>query len=227
MSWQRAWKFRFLLVALLALLASQPLMGGHTLGRLCYTTLWSVVLIVTIFAISDVRWQRFVGLGLGVPILPAIWCRHLLSSGVAEMFEIPVFGLAVIFFGIVAVMVMQHLVKYEVTADNVAGAVCAYLFLGLGIGALYAIIETSRPHSFQAAGNLALELADPVHRRSTLVYFSFVTLTTAGYGDIVPATALTRTLAMLEAVLGQFYLAVLVAGLVGIRVSRRGGSGSG
>ena len=227
MSWQRAWKFRLLLVALLVLLASQPLLGSHTLARLWYTTLWSIVLIVTIFAISDVRWQRFVGLGLGAPILLAIWGRHLVSGAAAETFEVPAFGLAVVFFGIVAVMVMRHLVKYEVTADNVAGAVCAYLFLGLGIGVLYAIIETLRPHSFHASGNLALDLADAVHRRSTLVYFSFITLTTSGYGDVVPATPLTRTLAMLEAVLGQFYLAILVAGLVGIRASRRGGSGSG
>ncbi|HWB11395.1 MAG TPA: potassium channel family protein [Pirellulales bacterium] len=224
MSWQYAWKFRLLLVALLALLASQPLMGHNTLARLCYTSIWSLVLIITIFAISDVRWQRFVGLGLGLPILPAIWARHLLPAPVAEALEVPIFGVAAVFFGIVAVMVMRHLITYEVTADNVAGAVCAYLFLGLGIGALYAIIETLQPHSFQAAGSLAAELVDPLHRRSTLIYFSFVTLTTAGYGDVVPVTALTRTLAMLEAVLGQFYLAVLVAGLVGIRASRKSGS---
>jgi hypothetical protein len=227
MSWHGTWKFRLLLVALLVLLASQPLMGSHTVARLCFSSLWSIVLIVTIFAISDVRWQRFVGLGLGLPILVAIWARHLLSESAAEAFEVPTFGLAAVFFGIVAVMVMRHLVTCEVTADNVAGAVCAYLFLGLGIGTLYAIIETLRPDSFRAAGELAAELTDPIHRRSTLVYFSFVTLTTAGYGDVVPVTALTRTLAMLEAVLGQFYLAVLVAGLVGIRVSRRGGSRTG
>jgi hypothetical protein len=226
MSWPRAWKFRLLLVALLTLLVVQPILGNHGLARLCYTTIWSIVLIATIFAISDVRWQRFVGVSLGLPILPAIWSRHLLSVPTAQTFEVPTFGLAAIFFAIVAVMVMRHLVRFEVTADNVAGAVCAYLFLGLGIGALYAIIETLRPHSFQATGHLAEELLDPVHRRSALVYFSFVTLTTAGFGDIVPATPLTRMLTMLEAVLGQFYLAVLVAGLVGIRVSRRADSRS-
>ncbi|HEV3341073.1 MAG TPA: ion channel, partial [Pirellulales bacterium] len=188
MSWPRAWKFRLLLVALLTLLVVQPILGNHGLARLCYTTIWSIVLIATIFAISDVRWQRFVGVSLGLPILPAIWSRHLLSVPTAQTFEVPTFGLAAIFFAIVAVMVMRHLVRFEVTADNVAGAVCAYLFLGLGIGALYAIIETLRPHSFQATGHLAEELLDPVHRRSALVYFSFVTLTTAGFGDIVPAT---------------------------------------
>jgi len=221
-----AWKFRLLLVALLTLLAVQPFLGHHVLAQVCYTTIWTVVLITTIFAISDVRWQRFVGLGLGLPIVPAIWSRHFLSKPAVETFEVAVFGLGAIFFTIVAIMVMRHLIKYEVTADNVAGAVCAYLFLGLGIGALYDIIETLRPNSFQAAGDLGAALADPARRRAALVYFSFITLTTAGYGDLIPATALTRTLAMLEAVLGQFYLAVLVAGLVGIRVSRRSESRS-
>lgn len=227
MSWQHTWKFRLLLIALLVLITSQPLIGNHSLARLWYTTVWSIVLIVTVFAISDVRWQRFVGLGVGLPLVPAIWCRHLLSPASAQAVELPAFGFVAIFFGIVAVMVMRHLITSEVTADNVAGAVCAYLFLGLGIGALYAIIETVQPHSFQVSNDLRAALGDPIHRRSTLVYFSFVTLTTAGYGDVVPATPLTRVLAMLEAVLGQFYLAVLVAGLVGIRASRRGGSGSG
>ena len=188
---------------------------------------WSVVLIGTILVISDIRWQRWLALALAVPIFPGIWSRHVLSESLSETVELPAFSLAVVLFGIVAVMLMRHLVSSEVTADHVAGAVCAYLFIGLGIGVIYAVIETVRPHSFQVTGNLADALADPVLRRQTLAYFSFVTLTTAGYGDIVPATPLTRTLAMLEAVLGQFYLAVLVAGLVGIRVSRRGGSGSG
>jgi hypothetical protein len=154
--------------------------------------------------------------------LCGIWAAYLRSDAGGDPSEIVAFGLGAVFFGVVAIMVMRHLVTHEVTADNVAGAVCAYLFLGLGIGLLYAIVETLQEHSFQATGSLAAELADPVQRRATLTYFSFITLTTAGFGDITPATPLTRTLAALEAVLGQFYLAILVAGLVGIRANRRG-----
>jgi voltage-gated potassium channel Kch len=56
--------------------------------------------------------------------------------------------------------------------------------------------------------------------RNGLSYFSFITLATVGYGDVTPATPLTRTLAWLEAITGQFYLAVLVAGLVGFKVTQ-------
>jgi hypothetical protein len=56
--------------------------------------------------------------------------------------------------------------------------------------------------------------------RGVLSYYSFITLATVGYGDVTPATALARTLAWIEAITGQFYLAVLVAGLVGIKVTQ-------
>jgi voltage-gated potassium channel len=217
-----AWKFRLLLAALVAIITVQPMVGAHGLSRITYTTLWTIVMVATLFAISEVRWQRQIGLCLALPFLAGMWGRHLLGENARESFELPVFGLAAIFVGLVAVTVMRHLVTHEVTADNVAGAVCAYLFIGLGIGMVYTIIESLAPHSFTAStGDLQAALVEAVDRPSTLTYFSFVTLTTAGYGDIVPATSLTRTLAALEAVVGQFYLAVLVAGLVGIRVSRR------
>lgn len=220
MSGQRPWKFRRLLLALLALLAIQPAAEGHDLARVAYTTLWSLVLIATIIAIYEIRWQRYVGLCLALPVVVGLWGRYLLSAPAGKTVELAIFGLATVFFAVVAVMVMRRLVTREVTTDNVAGAVCAYLFLGLGTGLLFTIIETQHPHSFESSGRLAADLADPSRRAATLTYFSFVTLATVGYGDIEPATPLTRILAVLEAVLGQFYLAVFVAGLVGIRVSR-------
>lgn len=221
MSGRRPWKFRRLLVALLALLAIQPAVERNAFARLTYTTLWSAVLIATIIAIAEIPWQRYVGLCLGLPAIFILWGRYLLSTSAGDIAELAVFGLATVFFAVVAVMVMRHLVTHEVTADNVAGAVCAYLFLGLGAGLMYTVIETQHPHSFEASGRLAADLADPALRPAAMTYFSFATLTTTGYGDMAPATALTRMLAVLEAVLGQFYLAILVAGLVGIRISRR------
>ncbi|HUY91414.1 MAG TPA: potassium channel family protein [Pirellulales bacterium] len=220
----RVWKFRLLLVALLALIVIHPLTAGQDLARLCYLTFWSFVQIATIYAISGIRWQRHVGLALGLPLTFAMWSSYVIFKE-GETFELILSGLSAAFFTAVAVMVMRHLVTNEVTADNVAGAVCAYLLLGLAIGLLYAIIETLHAHSFHGRGELAAELADPVRRRSALTYYSFITLTTAGYGDLTPATPFTRILAAMEAVLGQLYLAILVAGLVGIRVSRRGNGG--
>jgi voltage-gated potassium channel len=87
-------------------------------------------------------------------------------------------------------------------------------------GSIYSVIEVSRPGSFQATGEMAEALKSPESRGPVLVYYSFVTMTTVGYGDITPLSSPARTMSWLEAMTGQFYIAVLVAGLVGIRLSQ-------
>jgi hypothetical protein len=96
----------------------------------------------------------------------------------------------------------------------------AYLFLGLGWAVLYSMIEGFRPGSFEISPKLVTggEVARPLPH--VLTYFSFVTLTTVGYGDISPVSPASRTLACMEAVTGQFYLAVIVAGLVSLLVAK-------
>jgi hypothetical protein len=68
--------------------------------------------------------------------------------------------------------------------------------------------------------DLMVQMADQDERRSLLTYFSFMTLTTVGYGDVIPATQPARVLAALEAVTGQFYIAVVMAELIGLKVSQ-------
>lgn len=94
----------------------------------------------------------------------------------------------------------------DVDAERIFAALDAYLLAGLTFGIVYWILELSWPGSVRGAE----------HDPSAAIYFSFVTIATLGYGDIVPATEPTRALAILEAVGGQMYLAVLVARLVSL-----------
>lgn len=220
-NWYQHAKFRVLLAALVALILCQPLLADSGTGRVLYSTTWSFVQLAMMLAISEKKSQRLIGLAFGLPTLAGIWATHLFVGSAQRSAELATYAIAATFFGIVAVMLMRHLATHSVTADNVAGAACGYLLLAVGIGLVYIIVESVRPHSFQASGELADDLADPVRRRALLSYFSFVTITTVGYGDVTPATPVTRVLASLEAVLGQLYLAILVAGLIGIRVGRR------
>src|SRR5262249_16942148 len=99
---------------------------------------------------------------------------------------------------------------------------------GLGWAVLYALIEGFRPGSFEIRPKLVTggEAARPLPH--VLTYFSFVTLTTVGYGDISPVSPATRTLAWMEAITGQFYLAVIVAGgLGGVGGEGQRGGGAG
>ena len=98
----------------------------------------------------------------------------------------------------------------RVDAEHISAALCVYFLIGLGFGAFFASLDFVEPASLAGArATGALTLADSI-------YFSFVTLATLGYGDIVPASLAARSLAVLEAVFGQLYLAVLVARLVSI-----------
>src|SRR5204863_7015600 len=101
------------------------------------------------------------------------------------------------------------------SADSIYGAFCGYLLVGLIFGHLYRCLEALSPGSFHGNADFMAHVQDERYTHFLLVYFSFVTLTTVGYGDITPASEATRGLAVVEAVIGQFYLAVLIGELIG------------
>lgn len=104
-----------------------------------------------------------------------------------------------------------------VTADKIYGAVCVYFLVGYAWAFCYAILEQIEPGSFSGPAESGA-VSEYVARVIRMRYFSFVTLTTVGFGDIVPRSNAARTFATLEAVMGQIYLAVLVARLVGLHI---------
>lgn len=108
----------------------------------------------------------------------------------------------------------QVLFGTEIDPNRLIGAVCIYLLLGVIWALVYSLVDLADPASF--AG---IDASTRAGWDSGWIYFSFVTLTTLGYGDITPVTATARSLAYTEAIAGQFYIAVLVAGLVGAYIS--------
>jgi uncharacterized membrane protein YvlD (DUF360 family) len=97
----------------------------------------------------------------------------------------------------------------QVDAEHLYAALSAYLLAGIFFGLFYWVIEQVGPQTFAAPGEFS---------RMTALYFSFVTLATLGYGDIVPRTDIARGLAIVEGVGGQLFLAVMVARLVSLYV---------
>ena len=119
------------------------------------------------------------------------------------------FGVAWTFCLLSIVLCMRYvLTRGRVTPNHLVGVTCVYLLLGVLWGLVYAAIHVVDPTALRPAdASQALDLDD-------CLYFSFVTLTSTGYGDILPTTRLVRTLAYLESVAGQLYAAILVATLV-------------
>jgi hypothetical protein len=122
---------------------------------------------------------------------------------------------SVLSLGMVAVLVGLILAQVfrdgPITVPRIEGAVGAYLLIGLLWGAAYRLVYLLVPNAFSITAG---ELKDPM----TLYYFSFVTLTTIGYGDIVPVAPAARGLATMEGLVGQLYPAILIARLVSLQL---------
>jgi hypothetical protein len=103
----------------------------------------------------------------------------------------------------------------KVDMDHLLAALNAYLLVGVFLGAIWVALEEAMPGSLSMGGQ-------PLHGAMTLsdgIYFSFVTMATLGYGDILPVTPIARGVAVFEAIFGQLYLAVMVARLVSLRIA--------
>jgi hypothetical protein len=125
-----------------------------------------------------------------------------------------IFG--IIFIAYIIVLILCHIFRQtEVDQETIYGAIVVYILIGLMWVFLYNLTEFLHPQSFSFSHALGNE------SRKALYYFSFVTLTTLGYGDITPVSDPAKSLAMLEAITGQVYLAVLVARLVGLNIAQR------
>ncbi|WNC68035.1 potassium channel family protein [Thalassotalea nanhaiensis] len=103
----------------------------------------------------------------------------------------------------------------EIDGNKILGAICLYILLGLIWALLYTLIHLASLNAFNGMPDSKLWY----ETMPDFVYFSFVTLTTLGFGDISPAMPVTRFLVYFEAIVGQFYLAILVASLVGSKIS--------
>jgi len=125
---------------------------------------------------------------------------------------------AVLLFFFLTSLIAVHDVLFggQIDINRLVGAACIYLLSGALWGIVYFLLEVFNPGSF--AGIAGETLSEQLN---AYIYHSFVTLTTLGYGDVNPVLPVARTLCYVEAVLGQLYLTVLVAALVGIHIANR------
>src|SRR5262249_45053124 len=151
-----------------------------------------------------------------IPTVTGLWTGYVL----ADLPRIPLivfFHLtATLFFAFTVSVILQSIFKERtVSADSIYGAFCGYLLIGLSFGHVYCVLEVLSPGSFHGGGDFARRIQIEDWRFFDMTYYSLMTLTTVGYGDIIPGSQTARSLAASEAIIGQFYLAVLIAELIG------------
>ena len=198
-----------LLLSLLALLLIYPYLENTATSRIILGILYSCILVGAVYVVGRHR-RTFavggtlalvsVGLQLSYFVTDDIWLYRLTGVSHVAFLLFTIAGIA----GYV-------LRKGTITADKLHGALAAYIMLAFLWAFIYALIESLVPGSFSLEG-AHITSRDAFFR---LFYFSFTTLTTTGYGDIVPLTDKARSVAMIEQFIGVFFVAVVIARLAG------------
>ena len=209
----------FLLISLVVLFLVSPFIMTHRFGVVVLNIVGAAVLLSGTFALSERRVLLVIAIclvviaisiNLSLIVFPAGW---LVQVSYISMF---------LLLSLFSINILLNVLRSErVTADKIFAAICVYLLVAYAWTFAYAIVESNEPGSFSG-----LEMAGTSDRIALVMemrYFSFVTLTTVGYGDISPHSPVARTFATLEAVMGQIYLTVLVARLVGLHIANSTG----
>jgi voltage-gated potassium channel len=209
-----------LLTALGVIAAFGPPLAEAVGGELLIAALFTVLMLSCARAVSHAPATRRRMLALALVVIVA---DASLALDPARPLVLAASGLRAAFLAFVTIAILTHVVRTErVTHDTILGGICVYLLIGLFFQSVFGIVEVIHPGSFRSGGVAVSELPGANGARGrypVLVYYSFVTLSTVGFGDIIPTGSLPQALSATEAVVGQLYLAILVASLVGMRLA--------
>jgi len=208
--------FSYLLLALLIFLIGVPLADDLSVlsGPLARLLLFSGLLIIGVWSLR--------GSGRFFSVAIAFVVAGVIFNAVAVKMVSPAFlyGAHISLLGFLLIAfwctLKQVAVGSEISTNRLIGAVSVYMLLGVIWAMAYTLLDLFSPGSFQGLSSL-----DNPGWESEWLYFSFVTMTTLGYGDLLPVSGTARVLAYMQAVAGQFYIAILVAGLVSAYISSR------
>ena len=220
-------RFDTLLGALILLLLSAPVVrlltpGWHPyLGRFTVAVCFTLMLLSAVYAIGQRRRTVFAALSLAVPAILLSMLNVLLNwQGIVIAYHL----LGILFLGYTVVVILVFLSREQrVTFNMIFASLCVYLLLGVLWAEVYSLLEVLEPKSFvfvYAEEPSGRSMRFGGERTVFPLYFSLVTMTTLGYGDIVPMSSAARMFAAVQAVTGQLYLTVLVARLVGLHISQ-------
>ena len=209
------YRYAYLLATLSLLIIGRPFLPDF--GRNLVIVILALSLVTAAVTSATKRYQARVG----VLMTCAIVASSLMPDdfmGLNGAVISPALG--VVYWAVTAILILRRIATRtdRITADTINGAVCVYLLLGLGWSHAYALLEAVQPGSF----TIAAEMAETTgHAFQRFIGYSFVTLTTLGYGNVVPLTPRGESLAIAEAIAGQLYITVLLARFVAMEIAGR------
>jgi len=210
-------RFFFLFISMILMLVIRPFMESYVVIRYHIGIFFLIIFISSVFAVSRKRSTFITALVLAVLTELLSLSSFLMAMSALDVLSDILAGLLLAY---TATIILFYLFSQErITGDMIMGAICVYFLIGLFWSFAFSVLEACQPGSFQMPQGSVNQM--------TFSYYSYVTLTTVGYGDMTPISAPARSFAILEAMMGQLYLAVLIARLVGIYTSQPRRSESG
>jgi Ion channel len=210
----KEWRFLQLTAVLGLWMLLSPRLGDRWIVQAFMQVILLNAMLVTLWVDLENRRRPWV--------LPALWCLSFVASLIVLLPIAPEYRDLIVKVEIAARVplvtacaagILIHVFRRSaVTLDGIFAAVSAYLLIAFAFAYVYLFLVMSAPDSFRFPAPIA-GIADP-GLDASMMYFSFVTLATLGYGDILPYAEAARMVAVIEAVVGQFYVAVIVALLV-------------
>ncbi len=207
-------RYSLLLGALVLMLVALPFVEMTPAAGVRFRLLLSVVLFAGIGAVSRRSWTLVAGLVLLVAFLVSSWLGPSLGdpTGVEALGRVA----GGLLLGLTIGVLLASLVRARrVTADTILGGVCVYLLIGVVFAVAMGLTEQISPGAF----SIPAPTVPGEEQITRLLYLSFVTITTLGYGDVLPVSDAARMLCAAEAIIGQLYVAIFVARLVGLQLS--------
>ena len=207
-------RFLILMILIMAMLFVGPILEPFVAIRTLIDVFLTAIVLSMLYTITHRKRLLFFGGFLAVVMLVSLWLKYFFSHDLFDTVS-AIFG--ILFTILVAAHTLTFIIKSEtVTREVVYAAMLVYLLVAQLWAMVYLFLDRINPASF----NLPQGQADLL----VFEYYSFVTLTTLGYGDITPLTKVAKAFSVLEAVIGQLYLVVVVAWFVGMLVASKAGN---
>ncbi|MCX5737383.1 MAG: ion channel [Proteobacteria bacterium] len=214
-----------LLVAIVVAFAVRPLIGDGELAQVAFSLSIVGLMLIALYTVqydevanepdgSRPQRRRWIRLGWVLAVFAIIERLALISDPTPRLLLIGSICWLIFFAFVTATELRAVLRQRAVTAETISMSISIYLLFALTWGLLYSVIYQFQPGAFSITSIPAGELF------TTFMYFSLTTLSTIGFGDIAPLTMQSRYAAVAQGITGQFYLAILVARLVGMQMTQ-------
>lgn len=195
----------FLLISLLIIIVVSPLIDSSVTGSIILGAIFSSILLLGVYVISYNLRLIAISLLLMIPTSGLIWIDTFYSTTPLTIARYTLSALTIFF---ILFMMLRHILSVrKVTTYEIYGALSVYILVALAYSQLYILFYNLNPAS------ISFEFGQ--HSFSSLLYFSFICLGTVGFGDIVAVAPLARSIVILEVITGVFFIAILIARLIG------------